>query len=157
MTNRLLLDVSSLIYRAHFAMRDLIHAPEGRPVGAVHGYLDMVHRLLVVTRHPDEVVHVYDHDWRPTARTSIYPGYKSERPPEPDGLPGAVRDAAPGPRPHRYAAGPDAVVGGRGRDRSPRERAARRIVSTWCRVTATCSSSCATTLRPSACCSPCAA
>ena len=85
MTNRLLLDVSSLLYRAHFAMRDLIHAPDGRPVGAVHGYLDMVHRL-VVTRRPDEVVHVYDHDWRPTARTAIYPGYKSKRPPEPDGL-----------------------------------------------------------------------
>ena len=75
-----------MMYRAHFAMRDAVLAPDGRNVGAVHGYLDMVARL-VATRHPDEVVHVYDHDWRPTARTSIYPGYKSKRPPEPEGLP----------------------------------------------------------------------
>jgi 5'-3' exonuclease len=86
MAYRLLLDVSSLMYRAHFAMRDAVHAPDGRTVGAVHGYLDMV-ASLVVTRRPDEVVHVYDHDWRPTARTSIYPAYKSKRPPEPEGLP----------------------------------------------------------------------
>jgi 5'-3' exonuclease len=84
MTSRLFLDVSSLIYRAHFAMRDAqMFAEDGRPIGAVHGYLDMVTRL-VVTRHPDEVVHVYDHDWRPMARTAIYPGYKAERPPEPE-------------------------------------------------------------------------
>jgi 5'-3' exonuclease len=83
---RLLLDVSSLMYRAHFAMRDLVRAPDGRPVGAVHGYLDMVARLLV-SRRPHEAVHVYDHDWRPTARTDLYPGYKANRPPEPEGLP----------------------------------------------------------------------
>jgi 5'-3' exonuclease len=86
MAYRQLLDVSSLMYRAHFAMRDAVEAPDGRKVGAVHGYLDMVARL-VLTRRPDEVVHVYDHDWRPTARTAIYPGYKSKRPPEPEGLP----------------------------------------------------------------------
>jgi 5'-3' exonuclease len=73
------------MYRAHFAMRDLVHAPDGRPVGAVHGYLDMVTRLLV-TRRPQETVHVYDHDWRPTARTELYPGYKANRPPEPEEL-----------------------------------------------------------------------
>ena len=86
MAHRFLLDVSSLMYRAHFAMPDSIRGPDGQPMGALHGYLDMVHRLLV-SRHPDEVVHVYDHDWRPTARTSIYPAYKATRPPEPDGLP----------------------------------------------------------------------
>jgi 5'-3' exonuclease len=84
-THRVLLDVSSLMYRAHFAMRDLVHAPDGRPVGAVHGYLDMVTRLLV-TRRPQETVHVYDHDWRPTARTELYAGYKANRPPEPEEL-----------------------------------------------------------------------
>jgi 5'-3' exonuclease len=83
-THRLLLDVSSLVYRAHFAMHDAqMFAEDGRPIGAVHGYLDMVTRLIV-TRRPDEVVHVYDHDWRPTARTEIYPGYKAARPPEPE-------------------------------------------------------------------------
>ena len=86
MTHRLLLDVSSLGYRAYFGLRDLVRAPDGTSVGAVFGYLDMVTKL-VVSRRPDEVVHVYDHDWRPTMRTQLYPGYKSNRPPEPEGLP----------------------------------------------------------------------
>ena len=86
MTHRLLLDVSSLMYRAFFALGESIVSPAGRPVGAVHGYLDMVTRLIL-TRRPDEVVHAYDHEWRPTARTDIYPGYKSNRPPDPPALP----------------------------------------------------------------------
>jgi 5'-3' exonuclease len=84
-THRLLLDVSSLGYRSYFALRDVVHAPDGTSVGAVMGYLDMVTRL-VVTRRPDEVVHVYDHDWRPTQRTQLYPGYKANRPVEPEDL-----------------------------------------------------------------------
>ena len=86
MTHRLLLDVSSLMYRAFFALGESVVSPAGRPVGAVHGYLDMVTRLIL-TRRPDEVVHAYDHEWRPTARTDIYPGYKSNRPPDPAALP----------------------------------------------------------------------
>lgn len=86
MTHRILLDVSSLTYRAFFAMRDGFHTPDGRPIGAVHGYLDMVARL-VASRRPDEVVHVYDHDWRPVERTRIYEGYKAHRPPDPEDLP----------------------------------------------------------------------
>jgi 5'-3' exonuclease len=85
-THRLLLDVSSLGYRAYFALRDIVHAPDGTSVGAVVGYLDMVTRLIV-NRRPDEVVHVYDHDWRPMVRTQLYPGYKANRPVEPEGLP----------------------------------------------------------------------
>lgn len=86
MTHRVLLDVSSLMYRAYFALADSVRAPDGRSIGAVHGYLDMITRLLR-SRHPDEAVHVYDHEWRPTARTAIYPAYKGTRPAEPDGLP----------------------------------------------------------------------
>ena len=86
MAHRLLLDVSSLTYRAYFALREPgIFAKDGTPVAAVHGYLDMVTKLIVDHR-PDEVVHVYDHDWRPIARTDIFPGYKADRPPEPEDL-----------------------------------------------------------------------
>jgi 5'-3' exonuclease len=85
MTNSLLLDVSSLLYRAHFALSDHIFGPDGRPVGAVHGYLDWTARLIA-SRRPDQVVHVYDHDWRPVARTKLYPGYKAARLPEPPEL-----------------------------------------------------------------------
>ena len=85
MTHRLLLDVSSLTYRAFFAMPDTVTSPDGRPINAVHGYLDMVTRLIA-SRRPDEVVHVYDHDWRPVARVDIYDGYKSTRPEEPEAI-----------------------------------------------------------------------
>ena len=84
--HRLLLDVSSLMYRAFFAWGQELRSPGGRPVGAVHGYLDMVTRLLV-TRRPEEIVHVYDHEWRPVARTDMYAGYKANRPEDPEGLP----------------------------------------------------------------------
>jgi 5'-3' exonuclease len=86
MTHRLLLDVSSMLYRAYFAMREPgVFAKDGRSVAALHGYFDMVTKLIV-DRRPDEVVHVYDHDWRPVARTDIYAGYKAARPPEPEDL-----------------------------------------------------------------------
>ena len=76
-----------MMYRAFFAMREPgVFTKDGRPVAAVHGYLDMVTKL-VVDRRPDEVVHVYDHDWRPVERTDIYPAYKGNRLPDPEDLP----------------------------------------------------------------------
>jgi 5'-3' exonuclease len=75
-----------MFYRAYFAMREPgVFAKDGRSVSALHGYLDMVTKL-VVDRRPDEVVHVYDHDWRPVARTDIYAGYKAARADEPEDL-----------------------------------------------------------------------
>ena len=67
-------------------MGDSVRAPDGRAIGALHGYLDMVARL-VKSRRPHEVVHAYDHDWRPVARTNLYPGYKAKRVVDPEGLP----------------------------------------------------------------------
>lgn len=75
------------MYRAFFALGDSFTSPKGEPIGAVHGYLDMVARL-VKQRKPGEVVHAYDHDWRPVARTDIYPAYKANRAADPEGLPG---------------------------------------------------------------------
>src|SRR5205809_1390081 len=87
MVRRALLDVSSMMYRAFFALREPgVFTPDGRPIAAVHGYLDMVTKLTV-DRSPDEVVHVYDHDWRPVERTDIYPAYKGNRLPDPEDLP----------------------------------------------------------------------
>lgn len=82
MARTLLLDTSSLTYRAYFALPSSITDPEGRPVNAVRGVLDM-HARLVADRRPDEVVHVFDADWRPAERVAAYPGYKAERPEEP--------------------------------------------------------------------------
>jgi 5'-3' exonuclease len=75
-----------MMYRSYFALRDGIFTQDGRPVGALHGYLDMVARLVEM-RAPDEVVHVYDHDWRPVARTDLYAEYKGQRQPDPEDLP----------------------------------------------------------------------
>lgn len=86
MTRRLYMDTSSVMYRAFYALPDVIRDSEGRPVNAVHGYLDMTARL-VQAREPDEVVHCYDHDWRPAPRVAAYDGYKSQRAPDPEGLP----------------------------------------------------------------------
>jgi 5'-3' exonuclease len=86
MTYRLLLDTSSLMYRAFFALPTTIADPDGAPVNAVHGYLDMTARLQTLYR-PDQIVHVFDHDWRPAARVNVYPGYKAERPDDPPALP----------------------------------------------------------------------
>jgi 5'-3' exonuclease len=85
-TARLLLDTSSLMYRAFFALPTSITDPRGRPVNALHGYLDMCARL-VRDRRPDEVVHCFDHDWKPAPRVAAFDGYKAERAVDPEGLP----------------------------------------------------------------------
>ena len=86
MVHRVLLDTSSLTYRAFFALPTSITSPDGRPVNAAHGYLDMTANL-VRDLAPDDVVHVFDHDWRPAPRVEAYAAYKSERAPDPEGLP----------------------------------------------------------------------
>jgi 5'-3' exonuclease len=85
MTSRLLLDTSSLFYRAFFALPPTITDDEGMPVNAVRGYLDMTAHLTR-THLPDEVVHCIDDDWRPAARVEAYAGYKADRLPDPEGL-----------------------------------------------------------------------
>src|SRR2546428_11093418 len=87
MTHRVRRDVASMMGGAVCALRDPgVFTPDGRPIAAVHGYLDMVTKLMV-DRKPDEIVHVYDHAWRPVARTDTYPAYKGNRLPDPEDLP----------------------------------------------------------------------
>lgn len=86
MPYHLLLDTSSLLYRAFFALPTSMTDVQGQPVNAVHGYLGMVAHLIT-ERRPDQLVHVYDHDWRPAGRVEAYAGYKANRPPDPESLP----------------------------------------------------------------------
>lgn len=86
MTYSMLIDTSSLMYRAFFALPASIADADGRPVNAVHGYLDMTARLQTGYR-PDRLVHVFDHDWRPAPRVDAYAAYKAERPEDPPALP----------------------------------------------------------------------
>jgi 5'-3' exonuclease len=86
---RLVVDSPSLFYRAFFALPTSIRGPDGNPVNAVRGYLDMVSKVLA-DRRPGAVAHVFDADWRPQWRVDLYPGYKSTRADDPPELPGQV-------------------------------------------------------------------
>ena len=69
MTRRplLLVDAASLYFRAYFGIPEsAAQAPDGSPVNAVRGFLDMVAQL-VRTRRPDRLVCALDYDWRPAA------------------------------------------------------------------------------------------
>ncbi len=83
--HRLLLDTSSLMYGAYFALPQSITDTRGSPVNALHGYLDMTATLARGRGTPD-VVHCFDDDWRPAPRVAAYDGYKAERPEEPEVL-----------------------------------------------------------------------
>jgi 5'-3' exonuclease len=85
-TYRVLLDTSSLMFRAFFSIPSSVTDGEGQAVNALHGYLDMTSRLISTYR-PDEVIHCYDDDWKPAPRVEAYAGYKAQRPPDPEGLP----------------------------------------------------------------------
>ncbi len=86
MAHRLLLDTSSLLYRAFFGLPTSIKDPAGRAVNAVHGYLDMTARLYA-SRQPDSLTHVYDDVFVPSSRAEAYPPYKAHRPEDPPELP----------------------------------------------------------------------
>lgn len=73
------------MYRAFYALPESMVDEAGQPINAVHGYLDMTARLRQDYQ-PDEIVHVYDADWRPAGRTDVYPPYKGDRPEEPETL-----------------------------------------------------------------------
>lgn len=74
----LLLDTASLYFRAFFGVPDSVKAPDGTPVNAVRGLLDMI-ATLVSTRRPAGLVACWDDDWRPEFRVRAIPTYKEHR------------------------------------------------------------------------------
>ena len=78
----LLIDGSSLIFRAFYGVPSAMRAPDGRSVNAVRGFLDILARL-VSTRRPAHVAVASDEDWRPQHRVDLIPGYKAHRVAEP--------------------------------------------------------------------------
>ena len=74
----MLLDSASLWYRAYYGMPDTMQAPDGTPVNAIRGYIDMAARLISVYK-PDRLVACLDGDWRPTWRVELFPDYKANR------------------------------------------------------------------------------
>jgi 5'-3' exonuclease len=78
-TDRLmLLDSASLYFRAFYGVPDTVRAPDGRPVNAVRGFLDIIAKL-VQTYEPTHLVACWDDNWRPQWRVDLIPTYKTHR------------------------------------------------------------------------------
>ncbi|MCW2956654.1 MAG: 5-3 exonuclease, partial [Thermoleophilia bacterium] len=74
----MLLDAAAMYFRAFHALPDSIRAPDGTPVNAVRGMLDMVARLATDLE-PSGIVACWDDDWRPQWRVDLIPTYKTHR------------------------------------------------------------------------------
>jgi len=74
----MLLDAASMYFRAFHGIPETIRAPDGTPVNAVRGFLDMTAQL-VRTRRPGRLVACLDADWRPAFRVAALPSYKAHR------------------------------------------------------------------------------
>ena len=74
----MLLDAASLYFRAFYGVPTSVTTPDGRPINAVRGFLDMTARLLAA-HGPDRLVACWDDDWRPAFRVEALPSYKAHR------------------------------------------------------------------------------
>jgi DNA polymerase-1 len=83
MTDLVLIDGSSYLYRAFHALPPLTNAA-GEPTGALHGVLTMILKL-VREEQPEHIAVVFDAPGK-TFRDELYSEYKANRPPMPDDL-----------------------------------------------------------------------
>ena len=83
MGTTMLLDSASMYFRAFYGVPETMTAPDGTPVNAVKGLLDMITRLLRA-RHPTRLIACMDASWRPAFRVAALPSYKAHRA-NPDG------------------------------------------------------------------------
>jgi 5'-3' exonuclease len=92
----MLLDAASMYFRAFYGVPDTVTAPDGTPVNAVRGLLDMITRL-VRARPPGSLIACMEPDWRPAFRVAAIASYKAHRA-NPDGteqVPGALAAQIP--------------------------------------------------------------
>jgi DNA polymerase I len=83
-----LIDGSGYIFRAFHALPPLTRPSDGLPVGAVHGFCQMLWKLLGDSKTADAPTHlavIFDAG-RETFRNQIYDKYKANRPPAPEEL-----------------------------------------------------------------------
>ena len=78
-----LVDGMSYLYRAFHALPDLTNS-DGVPTGAIHGMLNMLHKL-VDEYEPERMAVIFDAPGK-TFRNNLYADYKATRPPMPDTL-----------------------------------------------------------------------
>ena len=83
-----LIDGSGYIFRAYHALPPLTRPSDGLPTGAVHGFCQMLWKLLKDTSDEYEPTHlavIFDYSGK-SFRNDIYPDYKANRPPAPEDL-----------------------------------------------------------------------
>jgi 5'-3' exonuclease len=119
----LLIDGSSMIFRAFYGVRNAPHAPDGRQVNAVHGFFDRLARLIW-QRRPRQLAVADDEAWRPDWRVELIPTYKSHRTAEP--IPPALAPQMPIIRDLLAAIGIDMV--------GVAEHEAEDVIATWSRL-----------------------
>lgn len=78
----MLLDTASLYFRAFYGLPDTIRRPDGTPVNAVRGLLEMIARLTT-DYEASHLIACWDNDWRPQWRVDLLPTYKAHRVAEP--------------------------------------------------------------------------
>src|SRR5512137_259169 len=83
-----LIDGSSYIYRAYYAIRHL-SSPKGFPTNALYGFTQMLLKVIK-DKAPGHVAVVFDAG-RHTFRNEIYPEYKANRASMPDDLASQVQ------------------------------------------------------------------
>lgn len=77
------IDGNSLMHRAFHAVPPTMNAPDGRPINAIFGFLNMFLKMIDAFN-PDGVVVAFDKG-KPRVRMEMLPQYKAQRPPmDPD-------------------------------------------------------------------------
>lgn len=74
----MLVDAAGLYFRAFHGIPTAVTAPDGQPVNAIRGFLDMTSTLLT-RRRPARYVACLDNSWRPDFRVALLPSYKAHR------------------------------------------------------------------------------
>ena len=80
----LAVDAPFVLYRSFFALPDSIHGPEGRPVNALLGSVNLLLRIAA-DRGPRAIVLCFGAE-AAAYRTELFPAYHADRPPVPDAL-----------------------------------------------------------------------
>jgi 5'-3' exonuclease len=114
-----LLDLAGIYFRAFFAVPTSTTSPDGRPMNAVRGSLDIIARVMADAR-PTRVIACLDLDRRPAWRVELIGSYKTHRVLEPGSsqasslaaVPDALTGALSGESatPHSGTAGPSADI-----------------------------------------------
>ena len=119
----LLVDGSSMIFRAYYGSKTTVNGPGGMQVNAIGGFLDRLGRLIR-QRRPRHLAIADDSAWRPAWRVEAIATYKSHRVAEP--VPAGLEPQIPVIREILEAIGVDIV----GVD----EYEAEDVIATWSRL-----------------------